>query len=381
MRKSNKNNNEELFPTEAAQVGIETIPNAYLWPITQLRPNPEQPRTTWDIEEVVALAVNLKRLADKGQGIAGLGFIHALSGHWAPGQFDESGDVPPGAIINITAGETRWRAATMIYEGRLDVTPDYKILSYNVLPPSPDRADKRFARIPIVVTNQTSVQAKRNALFENIMRQNLPILDEAREIRALMNDENLSFQQAAQYLGKKKSWVQARLDALRAGEDVQKLIRSRPDTLHAAQRIDRIKEPEVRQLLIDLVANMQSFPRVEPLKAIADIPNARSRAAVIKRIRQQMESELPHGKFNVNRALSEMRRGLPGDYVESSDGEEQEEGFTYGKKKNGALVAPTYNLADALDGVARELGSATLTPALRRALKPKVARLMEILEG
>lgn len=102
--------------------------------------------------------------------------------------------------------------------------------------------DAGLNRVPIII---------RDKLFEEIHHPNQTILEQAQKIRYLMERDKLSYQGAADYLHEKKPWVQMRMDVLRAGADIHRLVEKRPHSLLAAQRLSYVTDDDVRRELID----------------------------------------------------------------------------------------------------------------------------------
>lgn len=92
-------------------------------------------------------------------------------------------------------------------------------------------------------------------LVENIQRQDLNPLEEARAFQTFINELDYSIRSLAERLGKHRSYVEGRLALIRAPEDVQELVLQRPDTIDAARQIASIPDPVERQALIAGVAS------------------------------------------------------------------------------------------------------------------------------
>lgn len=244
----------ESAPTEAPQRGVLI----YLAP-SRLNPTQNQPRTHFEENAIEELALNVAELRARGQGINGTGYLQAAMVRLPLGVLDENGrlkaDIDPEFKYPLTMGETRWRAAQKLVEG---------FVSYR------DDERGRFIQIPdivmpVTVEDMSEDDAYELALYENLHRRNLKALDEARAMRAVMNKNGWSIRRAAtEIFGdiRKTGYIVNRLDLLKAGEDVQHLVNARPDTLLAAQRIDRVKDPALRRELLDLAAAGESFEKI-----------------------------------------------------------------------------------------------------------------------
>ncbi len=127
-------------------------------PLTQIYPNPEQPRKVFAAEPLDELAQSIKEQ----------GLIEPLVVVNRPG--------PLGQFM-IVAGERRWRASQIA----------------------------GLATVPVRIIEATDAEIAEMALVENIQRQDLTPLEEANAYRAML-DSGYSKEELAQKLGFKQSW-------------------------------------------------------------------------------------------------------------------------------------------------------------------------------
>ncbi len=144
--------------------GVEEMDAAVLIPLPLLSPNPFQPRREFDAAALAELATSL------GQ----VGVLQPLLVRHTPGD-DES--------YQIAAGERRWRAAQ---RAGLDV-------------------------VPCLVRDLDDAAMEMIALVENIQRDDLTPLDEARAYRRLIDRLGLSMRALSERLGKSHTFVEDRL--------------------------------------------------------------------------------------------------------------------------------------------------------------------------
>jgi len=109
--------------------------------------------------------------------------------------------------------------------------------------------------IPCDVAPHTDRELIEIGLVENIQRQDLNPLEEARAFQTFMRELDYSIRTLAERLGKHRSYIEGRLALLRAPEDVQELVMRRPDTLDAARQIASVASPAEREELIAGVAS------------------------------------------------------------------------------------------------------------------------------
>ncbi len=154
----------------------ETLPeNPSTLPLRKLEPNPDQPRRDFD-------EASLAELADS---ISKHGLLQPIA-------------VRPTSTgyYQIIAGERRWRAAR---QAGLD-------------------------EVPVVIRNADDSTAAQLALIENLQREDLNPLEEARGYQTLMEAHGMTQEQAADSVGKSRPAVANALRLLKLPETVQALV-------------------------------------------------------------------------------------------------------------------------------------------------------------
>jgi ParB family chromosome partitioning protein len=127
-------------------------------PIDLVRPNPGQPRTSFDPASISTLAAS----------IADAGIVQPLIVRPLPdGRYE------------LIAGERRWRAAR----------------------------EAGVATVPAIVRDEAEAQSLQTALIENMAREDLNPVDEARACAALVEDLGLSKEELARRLGRSRSAI------------------------------------------------------------------------------------------------------------------------------------------------------------------------------
>lgn len=165
--------------------------------VSDIRPDPGQPRKDFDEEKLFGLARSLKR---QGQSVP-------ITVRPAPGEETQSEE---GSAYVIVAGERRWRAARRL--GWDQVRAEVKDVS-------PD-------------------QARWLALTENLQREALSPVEEARAFDQLLAQEGLTQRQLAEEVGVSQSYIAQKLRLLGAPP---------PVSFWAGE--DLLSEAHVRQLL------------------------------------------------------------------------------------------------------------------------------------
>ncbi len=173
-----------LIPSSIARVPTPTAPATASRPtelrleISKIRPNPRQPRRTFDEAALDELANSMKT-----QGLLQPVVVRPL----------------PNGQFELIAGERRWRAA--------------------------QRAG--IHQIPAVVRDVPDEKLLELALIENLQREELNAIEEAEAYRILVDDLELSHNEIAQRVGKQRTTVANALRLLNLPETVKDMVRNR----------------------------------------------------------------------------------------------------------------------------------------------------------
>lgn len=143
-------------------------------PVERVRPNPDQPRRTFDHDALQELAASV---AEKG-------IIQPLIVRISPNDPE---------TYEIVAGERRWRAAQIA----------------------------KLHEIPVLVRSYTDTEVLEVAIIENIQRANLNPVDEAASYRQLMDKFGHTQDHMATALGKSRSHIANLLRLLSLPDEVQ----------------------------------------------------------------------------------------------------------------------------------------------------------------
>lgn len=153
----------DLTPNSNSEIDIDLIV-----------PNPEQPRTRFAEQALDELA----------QSITANGIVQPIVVRPKDGKYE------------IVAGERRWRAS--------------------------QRAGLR--KVPAVVKEVSDDKLLELALIENIQRQELNPIEEAKAYRKLIDNIGLTQEQVSERVGRERSLVATSIRLLKLPEDIQKLV-------------------------------------------------------------------------------------------------------------------------------------------------------------
>ena len=183
-------------------------------PPRAIRPNPEQPRRVFEESSLSELA----------ESIRCHGILQPLSVRRV------------GTGYELIAGERRLRAAQMA-----DLT-----------------------EIPCIVMNMDDTESGAAALVENLQRQDLDFIEEARGIAMLMEHWSMSQEQAARLLGKSQSAVANKLRILRHSPQVLAALRDGGLSERHARALLKLKtEPEKMRAIENILREGMSVARTE----------------------------------------------------------------------------------------------------------------------
>ncbi|MBQ9960635.1 MAG: ParB/RepB/Spo0J family partition protein [Firmicutes bacterium] len=185
----------------------ETEPSAKISeiPLSQIEANSEQPRKNFDDLSLAELTASVK----------------------------EYGILQPiilsreGERYIIIAGERRYRAATLA----------------------------GLEKIPAIIKNLENKEAALIALVENVQREDLNYLEEARAYKKLMDDFNLTQSEIAEKVSKQQSTISNKIRLLSLPEDLQEQLINNRLTERHARALLKIKDDATRQKVINRVIN------------------------------------------------------------------------------------------------------------------------------
>ncbi|PSC04788.1 chromosome partitioning protein ParB [Alsobacter soli] len=166
-------------------------------PIEFLRPNPRNPRKTFEESDLEDLAASIREK----------GIIQPILVRTLPGMAD---------VYEIIAGERRWRAA--------------------------QRAGLHEA--PIILIEATDREALELAIVENVQRADLNALEEALGYEQLATEFNYSQQDLAKIIGKSRSHVANTMRLLKLPEPVKAMVSEGQLTAGHARALLTMPDPE-----------------------------------------------------------------------------------------------------------------------------------------
>lgn len=174
-------------------------------PVDLISPNPDQPRTDLDEEQI-------EQLADS---IGKVGMLQPVIVR------------PLGERYQIIAGERRWRASRVA----------------------------GLERIPVIVRASDDVQSLELALIENLQREDLNPIEEARGYRQLLTAHQMTQAELADKVSKSRSAITNTLRLLDLPEEVQELLYQGKLSAGHARAVLAVADEESRLKLATKIAN------------------------------------------------------------------------------------------------------------------------------
>ncbi len=174
-----------------------------LLPIEEIRPNPHQPRKTFDRAALSELMIS----------IAQVGLLQPLSVRQLPDGFE------------LIAGERRLKAC--------------KLLGYK--------------EIPCIVIHAGEEKSAMLALIENVQRRDLHYLEEAESYDTLLRGFGLSQEQLATRLGKSQPFLSNKLRLLRLSPEVRARLKAGALSERHARALLRLVDPEKQLQALDII--------------------------------------------------------------------------------------------------------------------------------
>ena len=216
---------------ESAGVPVEVVGAHYKdIPVSAITPNPRQPRRAFDEDALEELAESIRQV-----GLLQPVVVRAAG----PGRYE------------LIMGERRWRAS--------------------------QRAG--LTEIGAIVKQTQDNELLRDALIENLHRQQLDPLEEAAAYQQLLDDFGATHEQLAQKIGRSRPHISNTLRLLNLPPAVQKRVAAGVLSAGHARALLGLSDPDAQQRLADrIVAEGLSVRNVEEIVALGGDDAPRKRA-------------------------------------------------------------------------------------------------------
>jgi ParB family chromosome partitioning protein len=201
-------------------------------PVNAIAPNPKQPRTRWDDEALAELAASIREV-----GILQPIVVRATS----------------GGGYELVAGERRLRAAKLA----------------------------GLATVPVVLRDSDDSDLLREALIENIHREDLGPIELAEAFRQLLEDLGLKQEDLAERVGVSRSHIANTIRLLQLPLDVQQLLTDEKISAGHARALLALGDQEaMTSLALRIAAEDLSVRETEEVvRRFVEAPASRDKAA------------------------------------------------------------------------------------------------------
>jgi len=216
-----------------------------------IKPNPDQPRTRFPEESLTELA----------QSITNNGIIQPIVVRLKAG------------IYEIVAGERRWRAAQKA----------------------------GLKRVPVVIKEVSDEKLLELALIENIQRQELNAVEEARAYRKLVDTVGLTQEMVAERVGKNRTVITTFLRLLKLPDEVLKLIEEEKISAGHGRALLMTDDSEAQRRIGNMIVEMALSVR-ESEKAVKRVKRG---GQVVEK-----QKEKPRIDANTKAAETKLKRHL-----------------------------------------------------------------------
>ena len=179
----------------------------------------------------------------------------------------------------IIAGERRWQAAKIA----------------------------NLKEVPVIIKDISDSTALAMALIENIQREDLNVIEEARGIKRLIDEFNITHEEAAEAVGKSRTTVSNILRLLNLCEHAQKALETKKIEMGHARAIlslSLIDQTKMCQKIINQQLTVREVEKAVSKGETKKIPSKQSKDNDIKR----MENELSD-RFGTNILISHKQSG------------------------------------------------------------------------
>ena len=121
-------------------------------------------------------------------------------------------------------------------------------------------------KVPAIIKDATEEEAGMIALVENIQRENLGYIEEAKAYRTLMEKYGISQTALSERLGKNQSTISNKIRILNLPEDIQKLLTEHKLTERHARALLKIDDDNIRRAVVEkTIKNNFNVRQIEKL--------------------------------------------------------------------------------------------------------------------
>lgn len=239
--------------------------------IDLVEPNPYQPRLEFDDEALMDLA----------QSIRENGLIQPITVREMDGRYQ------------IIAGERRFRALKL--NGAVDV--------------------------PVLIMDANEVQMAEMALVENIQRENLSAIEEAKSYVEIMKYSGLNQSQLALRVGKSQSSIANKIRLLNLDEDVQEAVSTKKISERHARALIGLDEEKQHDALEKIVKKGMTVAQTEKMLKEQAQPKKEKKKVMLKGISKNIKIAIN----TIHQAVSMVNRAGTAAEINEEEHEDEDE--------------------------------------------------------
>ena len=187
-----------FFESDEEKVSSSSTANTLR--ISEIEPNKSQPRTEFDDDAILSLAESIRQ-----HGVLQPILVRPL----------------PTGGYQIVAGERRWRAARMV----------------------------GLSEVPVLIKELSDFETMQVALIENLQREDLNPIEEAKGYEKLMSKYSMTQEQVAEAMGKSRPAIANSLRLLKLDDETQKMVKNGDLSAGHAKALAGIDDIRLRQEL------------------------------------------------------------------------------------------------------------------------------------
>jgi len=230
-----------ILPTEELEKYEKTV---YL-KLEQIKPNPYQPRQEFDEESIKELCNSIQEK----------GFLQPILVR------------KKGQDYELIAGERRLRAAKLL----------------------------NLKEIPAIIRQVNDEESLELSLIENIQRQDLNPIEEAKAFQYLIDKFGLTQEQIAQIIGKSRVTVTNILRLLKLPPEIQEEIKKGRISFAQGRLLLEIEDPQKQKIIAEeIIANSLSVKELENLIFKASGRKTKVKRKMLNPYLKSLEEELQH---------------------------------------------------------------------------------------
>lgn len=167
-----------------------------------------------------------------------------------------------------------------------------------------------WKKVPVIVKELNDEETASMALIENVQRENLNPVEEARAYRKVLDSEKITQLELANRLSKSQSYVANKLRLLTLSDKTQTALANEEISTRHVRELLRVSDQDLQDKILDKIQN--DSLNVKQTKALVDSYMKKSAEKDTKNKKTEHQAtkvQKPEG-FNVNSSIDEVKRNI-----------------------------------------------------------------------